>query len=24
VLKRTAAEQNCELTPNYSSDQTIR
>jgi hypothetical protein len=24
VLKRTAASQNCELTPNYSSDQTIR
>jgi hypothetical protein len=24
VLKRTAAEQNCELTSNYSSDQTIR
>jgi hypothetical protein len=24
VLKRTAADQNCELTPNYSSDQTIR
>jgi len=24
VLKRTAAEKNCELTPNYSSDQTIR
>jgi hypothetical protein len=24
VIKRTAAEQNCELTPNYSSDQTIR
>lgn len=24
VLKRTAAEKNCELTPNYTSDQTIR
>jgi hypothetical protein len=24
ILKRTAAEQNCELTSNYSSDQTIR
>lgn len=24
VLKRTAAEQKCELTSNYSSDQTIR
>jgi len=24
VLKRTAAEQNCELMSNYSSDQTIR
>lgn len=24
VLKRTAAEKNCELTPSYSSDQTIR